>query len=228
MKRYFASRILVGCTRFDGGRWAFYDAIASQLQLNCISALQKVIFYAILATRSFASFVSSTSFHPISFHGVFVRVPPTKSRLPADAAACRQAIREVGLRATPARVAVLRLIRSEERPLSHADVCDALGETQWNRSTLWRNLCDLETAGLVQRKSLGDRLFRFEHVDASADGEAHAHPHFICVSCGDVECLPDAAVTADQRSALPRAMRQGLAEVEVRGVCDKCDADLPS
>lgn len=155
-----------------------------------------------------------------------MRAPSTQSRFPSDAAACRKAIRDAGLRATPARVAVLQLIRKQARPLSHADVCEALEETQWNRSTLWRNLCDLETAGLVQRKSLGDRLFRFEHVDEDGDDAAHAHPHFICVSCGDVACLPHAEVITAQRTSLPRAMRKGHAEVEVRGVCDKCDAGV--
>jgi len=154
-----------------------------------------------------------------------VGVQPTKSRFPSDVASCRRALRDVGLRATPARIAVLQLIRQEVRPLSHADVCDALGETQWNRSTLWRNLCDLETAGLVQRKALGDRLFRFEHTRDEAADDHHAHPHFICVSCGDVSCLPEETFQWNAPRIAPRSVRQGHAEVEVRGVCDDCNED---
>src|SRR5699024_513534 len=146
-------------------------------------------------------------------------LPSAQSQFPSDAASCRAALRAVGLRATPARVAVLRLIRSEGRPLSHADVCEALGEDRWNRSTLWRNLCDLETAGLVHRKALGDRLFRFERADAEAPHDAHAHPHFICISCGDVACLPEEMLKFSQPRNLPRSLRQGEAEVQVRGVC---------
>lgn len=148
---------------------------------------------------------------------------PTQSILPSDAESCRRALKEVGLRATPARVAVLQLIREESRPLSHADVCEALVENQWNRTTLWRNLCDLETAGLVQRKALGDRLFRFEHADSSSTHDAHAHPHFICISCGDVSCLPEEMFQWDEPRHVPRSVRQGHAEVEVRGVCDDCN-----
>lgn len=149
--------------------------------------------------------------------------PPTKSTLPSDPRSCRKALRDAGLRATPARVAVLQLIRQMDRPLSHADVCEALGEVQWNRSTLWRNLCDLETAGLVQRRALGDRLYRFEQAPSDDAHPMDAHPHFICVSCGDVSCLPEEMLTLSPPHALPRSVRAGQAEVQVRGVCDKCD-----
>lgn len=152
-----------------------------------------------------------------------VDIPSAQSQFPSDVASCRAALRSVGLRATPARVAVLCLIRSEGRPLTHADVCDALGEDRWNRSTLWRNLCDLETAGLVQRKAFGDRLFRFERASAEASEDAHAHPHFICISCGDVACLPEEMLKLSQPRSLPRSLRQGEADVQVRGVCDRCD-----
>lgn len=152
--------------------------------------------------------------------------PPVKSTLPSDLRSCSEALRDAGLRATPARAAVLQLIRQVERPLSHADVCEALGDVQWNRSTLWRNLCDLESAGLVQRKALGDRLYRFEQVEDEDAHPAQAHPHFICVSCGDVSCLPEEMLLLSKPRSLPRSVRAGQAEVQVRGVCDKCDADV--
>lgn len=154
--------------------------------------------------------------------------PPIQSTLPSDLRSCRAALRNVGLRATPARVAVLQLIRQVDRPLSHADVCDALGEVHWNRSTLWRNLCDLETAGLVQRRALGDRLYRFEQAQSDAAHSMDAHPHFICVSCGDVACLPEEMLMLSQPRGLPRSLRAGQAEVQVRGVCDRCDTNVAS
>lgn len=141
---------------------------------------------------------------------------PERERQSADA--CRGAIRESGLRATPARIAVLQLLRRAERPLSHADVCDLLDESMWNRTTVWRNLSDLEGAGLVRRTELGDRVWRFEESASSGEHDAAAHPHFICTRCGDVECLPDEAMELH----LPRSLQGHQVEVQVRGVCGNC------
>lgn len=146
------------------------------------------------------------------------------SQYSPDAEACRSAIRAVGLRVTPARVAVLGAIRAATRPLSHADLCEILDEAVWNRTTVWRNLTDLENAGLVRRAELGDRVWRFEERAPSSSGDAHVHPHFICTSCGEVQCLPEHVMTIGAPALnLPRALQQRDVEIQVRGVCDKCD-----
>lgn len=145
------------------------------------------------------------------------------SLLPADIESCRRSIRDAGLRVTPARVAVLKAVREAERPLSHADICDILTEDVWNRTTVWRNLSDLETAGLVRRTELGDRLWRFEEAGAGSDHGAEVHPHFICTSCGEVSCLPDDAMELHLTPSLPRSVKTKNVEIQVRGVCDKCD-----
>lgn len=141
---------------------------------------------------------------------------PVRERQSADA--CRAAIRETGLRATPARIAVLQVLRSTDRPLSHADVCDVLDESMWNRTTVWRNLSDLENAGLVRRTELGDRVWRFEEAAAGHGHDGATHPHFICTRCGDVECLPRTSMELH----LPNSLQTRAVEVQVRGVCGNC------
>lgn len=145
------------------------------------------------------------------------------SALPYDVESLRSALRDAGLRVTPARVAVLRVIREADRPLSHADICDVLSDDVWNRTTVWRNLSDLEGAGLVRRTELGDRLWRFEEASDGGHDSAEAHPHFICTSCGEVSCLPDELLRIPAAVGLPRALRDREVEIQVRGVCDKCD-----
>lgn len=145
------------------------------------------------------------------------------SLLPADVESCRRSLRDAGLRVTPARVAVLQAVRTAERPLSHTDLCDILADDVWNRTTVWRNLTDLETAGLVRRTELGDRLWRFEEAGADAAHGGEVHPHFICTSCGEVSCLPEAAMALHLTAAVPRAVKSNNVEIQVRGVCDKCD-----
>lgn len=139
----------------------------------------------------------------------------------ASNAELKDEIRKTGLRATASRIAVLRHLRQSPRPLSHAEVVDALTEDTWDRATLYRNLVDLAEAGLAQKVELGDRLWRFSgHVSETHDGALH--PHFICTECGTITCLPEVSMTTPRRG-VPRSLRDKNVEVHVRGRCDDCE-----
>ncbi|HKU36809.1 MAG TPA: transcriptional repressor [Polyangiales bacterium] len=131
------------------------------------------------------------------------------------------AIRGVGLRVTQPRIAVLRVLTKAERPISHADVIDALDGQGFDRVTLYRNLNDLAEAGIVARTDVGDRVWRFE---LRSETETHAgnHPHFTCTDCGSVSCLPESAVRLASSARLPKAVRQQSVQVSLRGLCDRC------
>ena len=134
----------------------------------------------------------------------------------------RTAIRGVGLRATPSRLAVLELLRTTDAPMSHGEVADRLAAQPWDRATIYRNLTDLAEAKLVRRSDVGDHVWRFEARRAT-QGEAHEvqHPHFVCTDCGTVECMPELELVAKKARA-PRAVKQRQVEIHVRGVCDAC------
>ncbi|MBZ0120542.1 MAG: transcriptional repressor [Sandaracinaceae bacterium] len=141
---------------------------------------------------------------------------------PATPSALRETLRKVGLRATSARAAVLRCLIDAARPLTHAEVCELLGDAGFDRATVHRNLNDLAAAGLVRRRDLGDHLWRFE---LSTGEEAHdetEHAHFICTECGDVECLPEGAIDLRPVRGAPKALKQGKVQIEVRGACNDC------
>ena len=99
----------------------------------------------------------------------------------------KQAIRDVGLRATPARIATLKLIQGASSPLTHAEVSEELQDLGVDKATVFRNLNDMASAGLLRRTELGDHVWRFELV-AQDGGHGSAHPHFVCVDCGAVSC----------------------------------------
>jgi Fur family ferric uptake transcriptional regulator len=137
-----------------------------------------------------------------------------------------QALRRVGLRATPSRIAVLGLLREGGGPRSHAEVVETLGGGVWDRATVYRNLIDLVDAALVRRSDV-DHVWRFEAVGAGGEVAvaAHpaAHPHFVCVACGEIECLPELELTVKRgKDRTPRAMRAKQIEIQVRGRCDAC------
>lgn len=103
-------------------------------------------------------------------------------------------LRRSGLRATPARIATLVLLRASGSPMTHAEVSDQVSGTGIDKATAFRNLNDLTEAGLLRRTELGDHVWRFEAV--RGESEDGGHPHFLCVDCGTVSCLDDVKLTA--------------------------------
>lgn len=140
---------------------------------------------------------------------------------PADLDKLKSAIRSAGLRATGPRIAVLRRLRAASRPLSHAEVMDALGEqAALDRATVYRNLADLSRVGLLRRYDLGDHVWRYESTDEHTH-DAAGHAHFVCVECGDVTCIDDVELRIPP-AALPQALLGTDLEIQLKGVCGDC------
>ncbi|MEL7497627.1 MAG: transcriptional repressor [Planctomycetota bacterium] len=131
----------------------------------------------------------------------------------------KHAIRDAGLRATPARIATLKLLNQATSPLTHAEVADQLHALGVDKATVFRNLNDMASAGLLRRTELGDRVWRFELV-SNDDGHGSAHPHFVCVDCGAVSCMGEVKLTA---GSLRLSQEFGeVTEILLRGHCNEC------
>lgn len=129
------------------------------------------------------------------------------------------AIREAGLRATPARIATLKLLHNASSPLTHAEVSEELQSLGVDKATVFRNLNDMATAGILRRTELGDRVWRFELV-AAEEGHGSAHPHFVCVDCGTVSCMDEIKLTA---GSMRLSQEFGeVTEILLRGHCNDC------
>jgi Fur family transcriptional regulator, ferric uptake regulator len=135
----------------------------------------------------------------------------------------RARIQGAGLRATMARVAVYERLLRAKRPLSHADLVEDLVPEGFDRATIYRNLMDLTEAGLVSRTDLGDHVWRFERRDGEG-AHRDEHPHFVCVDCGDVSCLPGVELQVTAARGAPRSVRRRRVEVQLKGRCDRCEA----
>jgi len=135
----------------------------------------------------------------------------------------RTHIRDVGLRVTAPRVAVLQRLHQAAAPTTHAELADALAPHGWDRATIYRNLTDLTDAGLLRRTDVGDHVWRFELVDTQEGGHVpEAHPHFVCTDCGDVTCLPDGVVEVHAGRGVPKSLRGRSVEIQLKGRCDRC------
>jgi Fur family ferric uptake transcriptional regulator len=144
--------------------------------------------------------------------------------------AVRGRIRGVGLRCTPARVAVLHHLEIATGPLTHAEVSEALHHLGFDRATIYRNLTELTEAGLASRVELGDHVWRFEAKRAGGGHKVDDHPHFVCTTCGEVSCLDDVQVAITRRSAAGKPVKRPAAdrissvtEILLKGRCGKCD-----
>jgi Fur family ferric uptake transcriptional regulator len=133
----------------------------------------------------------------------------------------RERLHALGLRATGARLAVLRILSGLSAPASHPEVAAALATDGWDRATLYRNLVDLTRVGLLRKVDHGDHVWRFELAREGGHDEG-SHPHFLCTVCGDLACLPGMDFTVPDATGLPAAVRAGQVSIQLRGTCDEC------
>jgi Fur family ferric uptake transcriptional regulator len=144
----------------------------------------------------------------------------SKAISPTDDALAEQ-LRAAGLRRTQPRIAVLRYMLKVGHPVAHAEAAEALAKLALDRVSVYRVLLDLARVKILTRTDLGDHVWRFDVV--RGDGShAKEHPHFVCVRCGAVACLPEGAVQIAPRGKGPRAVRTGAVEVQLKGECDAC------
>jgi Fur family ferric uptake transcriptional regulator len=136
-------------------------------------------------------------------------------------------LRKAGLRSTGARIAVMRAMEHASTPMTHQEVSALLETAGFDHATIYRNLTDMTEAGFLSRVDLGDHVWRFE-LRKGDDDHKGRHPHFVCVDCGGVSCLPDQSVSVKATSGAPRALKRRGVVIQIQGRCDKCDREAAS
>ncbi|WP_145094782.1 Fur family transcriptional regulator [Anatilimnocola aggregata] len=133
----------------------------------------------------------------------------------------REMLRAADLRSTASRLAVLQYLANFNKPLSHAEVADALVPQGYDKSTLYRCLVELADSNLLSRLDAGDHAWRFElrRTDEHEDGQ---HPHFMCLDCGKVTCLPEVEVKIVPSSGKKTGMMGDVTEIFLKGHCTEC------
>jgi Fe2+ or Zn2+ uptake regulation protein len=89
-------------------------------------------------------------------------------------------LRRSDLRYTDGRRAMVELLASFGDPMSISDIAAKLPGVP--RSSAYRHLVDLQTAGVVRRIAAKDEFARFE----LAEDLTEHHHHLLCTSCGRV------------------------------------------
>jgi len=131
-------------------------------------------------------------------------------------------LRRIDQRYTSGRRAIISLLVGAGHPVSISDIADRLPGLP--RSSAYRHLTDLESAGLVRRVSANDEFSRFE----LAEELTGHHHHLVCVSCGKVTdiTLPpgveDGITLATGQLADAEGFETHGHRLDVLGLCTSC------
>lgn len=132
----------------------------------------------------------------------------------------RGLLKDLGLRATSARIGVLEVLHEQQRPMSHEAIMNQLPEGVFDKASVWRILADLADRGMLRRMDLGDRVWRYELIDNCRPVKDN-HPHFLCEECSEVSCLPPLELRAPDGD-FPKALLGANFHIRVTGICADC------
>ncbi len=126
--------------------------------------------------------------------------------------------REQGLRVTPQRQAIFRLLHGNAGHPTVESLYDAARSEVPTISlkTVYQTVHDLESMGQVSLLDLGTGSVR---VDPNVED---AHHHLICSRCGKIRDLPVEFPALTVPPRLRRGFSVSAVEVNFRGLCDDC------
>jgi Fe2+ or Zn2+ uptake regulation protein len=131
-------------------------------------------------------------------------------------------LRRAEQRYTGGRRAIVDVLAGAGHPVSIEDIATAV--PQLPRSSAYRHLVDLQSAGVVRRVAAHDEFGRFE----LAEDLTEHHHHLLCVSCGRlIDVTPsegfeqNLAKTVEELSGAEGFRPHGH-RLDVLGVCAKC------
>jgi Fur family transcriptional regulator, ferric uptake regulator len=130
-------------------------------------------------------------------------------------------LRSAGLRKTPVRVGVIDSLTRAARPLSAHQLVAKLSGV--DPVTVYRTLNTFLARGIAHRIKSDDRSWLYA-LGAAPSAHDHKHPHFVCDSCGKVECMQSSIIPDNLLSALRVAggYHVDYPEVLLHGTCPVC------
>lgn len=131
-------------------------------------------------------------------------------------------LQQVDQRYTSGRRAMVECLAGAGRPVTIGEI--AAERPEIARSSAYRHLVDLQTAGVVRRVSGNDEFSRFE----LAEDLTEHHHHLVCEQCGSVvDFTPPASLERSVAKAMAElAAAQGFElrhhQLDLFGLCTAC------
>lgn len=126
---------------------------------------------------------------------------------------------EHGVRPSPVRMLVMRVLDGSDEPLAVLDIERELESV--DRSSITRTMACFQKAGLVHAISDGTGAVKYELCRSHPHHEhTDEHVHFRCVKCGRTVCLTDIPIPHIE---LPDGYTALNTNFVITGICDKCN-----
>lgn len=119
-------------------------------------------------------------------------------------------LKKFGLKSTPARKAILKILQKNHRPFSVDELHEKLGK-KYDIVTLYRNMQEFEKNEIVFRESI-NRTDYFYFAQNS-------HHHIICIKCGAIACVP-----CNHHEIKVKNFKNINHHLTLSGVCVQCAA----
>lgn len=128
-------------------------------------------------------------------------------------------MKQVHLRVTPIRLAVLRVLENHENPTDVKFIFDYLkrNRIKADQATVFRILKSLMSKSLVKTIQLNESKLRYE------PSSRPDHHHFVCDKCGTIEDVPDCNIFQIEKEV--RQKRGFIIKrhsLEFFGLCSNC------
>jgi Fur family transcriptional regulator, ferric uptake regulator len=126
-------------------------------------------------------------------------------------------LRSSGLKATPARVAVLKVLTKAKKPLSIQNIGKLLKDTP-DQATLYRMVEQLKKAGIIHQINL-----EHGHAHYEIDSPTHHH-HIICENCGKIVDISSCDIESLEKEVLKKSgfKKINRHSLEFFGLCKNC------
>ena len=126
-----------------------------------------------------------------------------------------------GLRITQAREQIFAQYLISKKPLSIFDFKKKKVFSNWDESSIYRNITKLEEAGLIQTVPSSKDIKLYELAPKK---DHHHHHHIVCTNCESVLCLTDCSIDEQLKKM---AAKVGFTvkghTLELTGLCKKCN-----
>ena len=132
---------------------------------------------------------------------------------------CKDELQEASLKATPARIAVLKFLESTDMPVDVSIIINYLKKEKINAdpATIFRMMNDFLAKGITKEIQLEKGKV---HYELSSKGDHH---HLVCESCGKIEAVEDNFVPQMEKELAKKHQflirRHSL---EFFGLCSNC------
>lgn len=134
----------------------------------------------------------------------------------------KEVIRSKGLKATPARVAVLRILEDSSKPLDISTIIKMVSEDNVfaDQATIYRIIENFLQKDLARRLQFHENKFFYE-------ANRIEHHHAICESCGKIEDVSNCSIGRVEREIEKKSgFTVKTHSLEFFGICNNCNSQM--